>query len=70
MFLHQYSFWQIHEEKKDQLTTYDAENIVWPRIEKVMDDITKKIQEEKDQDIRKQEEEAMKHYMSHFSLNG
>ena len=52
----------------------DAANIKWPTFQqlpaehqKVLDDIQKKIREEKE--IQKLEEEAMKQYISHFSIN-
>jgi hypothetical protein len=54
----------------------DAENIQRLNFEqlsaedhKALDDIKKKIREEKEQEIQRQEQEAMKHYMSHFSVD-
>ena len=55
----------------------DAENIQRPTFEqfsaedqKAIEDIRKKIREELEQEIRRQEEEkAMKHYVSHFSID-
>ena len=55
----------------------DAENIQRPTFEqfstedqKAIEDIRKKIREELEQEIRRQEEEkAMKHYVSHFSVD-
>jgi hypothetical protein len=54
----------------------DVENIVWLSFEqlsaedhKVVDDIKKKIREKKEQEIRRWEQEAMQHYMSHFSVD-
>ena len=38
--------------------------------QKALDDIKKKIREEKEQKIQKQEEESMKHYMLHLSVDG
>ena len=53
----------------------DAANIKWPTFQqlsaehqKVLDDIQKKIREEKEE-IQKLEEEAMKQYISHFSID-
>ena len=37
--------------------------------QKVLDDIQKKIREEKEKEIQKLEEEAMKQYISHFSID-
>ena len=55
----------------------DANNIQRPCFEqlsaehqKALDDIKKKIREEKEQKIQKHEEEAMKHYMLHLSVDG
>ena len=38
-----------------------------PEHQKILDDIQKKIREEKEKEIQKLEEEAMKQYISHFS---
>ena len=52
----------------------DAANIQRPTVQqlsaeqqKALDDIQKKIREEKEKEIQKLEEEAMKQYISHFS---
>ena len=37
--------------------------------QKALDDIQKKIREEKEKEIQKLEEEAMKQYISHFSID-
>ncbi|XP_039792889.1 uncharacterized protein LOC120658741 [Panicum virgatum] len=54
----------------------DAANIQRPTVQqlsaeqqKALDDIQKKIREEKEKEIQKLEEEAMKQYISHFSID-
>ena len=54
----------------------DASNIQRPTFQqlsaehqKVLDDIQKKIREEKEKEIQRLEEEAMKQYISHFSIS-
>jgi TRAP-type C4-dicarboxylate transport system substrate-binding protein len=54
----------------------DAANIKWPTFQqlsaehqKVLDDIQKKIREKKEKEIQRPEEEAMKQYISHFSID-
>ena len=54
----------------------DAANIQMPTVQqlsaeqqKALDDIQKKIREEKEKEIQKLEEEAMKQYISHFSID-
>ena len=54
----------------------DAANIKWPTFQqlpaehqKVLDDIQKKIREKKEKEIQRLEEEAMKQYISHFSID-
>ena len=55
----------------------NVENITRPKFEqlsaedqKAIEDIRKKIREELEQEIRRQEEEkALKHYVSHFSVD-
>jgi len=54
----------------------DANNIQRPCFEqlsvehqKTLDDIKSKIREEKDQEIQRQEQEAIKYYMPHFSVD-
>ena len=54
----------------------DATNIKRPTVQqlsaeyqKALDDIQKKIREEKEKEIQKLEEEAMKQYISHFSID-
>ena len=54
----------------------DAANIQRPTVQqlsaeqqKTLDDIQKKIREEKEKEIQKLEEEAMKRYISHFSID-
>jgi len=53
----------------------DAANIQRPTVQqlsaeqqKALDDIQKKIREEKEKEIQKLEEETMKQYISHFSI--
>ena len=54
----------------------DSANIRRPNVQrlpaehqKILDDIQKKIREEKEKEIQKLEEEAMKQYISHFSID-
>jgi len=52
----------------------DPENISRPTfeqfsVEKAMEEIRKKIREEHEQKIQRKEDEATKHYMSHFSVD-
>ena len=39
------------------------------RASETLDDIKSKIREEKDQEIQRQEQEAIKYYMPHFSVD-
>ena len=54
----------------------DSANIRRPNVQqllaeqqKILDDIQKKIREEKEKEIQKLEKEAMNQYISHFSID-
>ena len=54
----------------------DAANIQRPNVpqlpaehQKILDDIQKKIREEKEKEIQRLEEEAMDQYISHFAID-
>ena len=54
----------------------DSANIRRPNVQqlpaehrKILDDIQKKIREEREKEIQKLEEEAMNQYISHFSID-
>ena len=79
------TFWRLHWGKNQSAATagkipkssdVDAANIQRPTVQqlsaeqqKTLDDIQKKIREEKEKEIQKLEEEAMKRYISHFSID-
>jgi hypothetical protein len=81
----QYTFWRLRWGKNQSAamagkipkpSDVDAFNISRPTVQqlstehqKVLNDIRQKIREEKEKEIQKLEEEAMKQYISHFSID-
>ena len=81
----QHTFWRLRWGKNQSAamagkipkpSDVDAANIQRPTVQqlsaeqqKALDDIQKKIREEKEKEIQKLEEEAMKQYISHFSID-
>ena len=60
--------------KYSEVDAEDIQRLTFEQLsaehQKALDDIKKKIREEKEQKIQKHEEEAMKHYMLHLSVDG
>ena len=60
--------------KYSEVDVEDIQRLTFEQLstehQKALDDIKKKIREEKEQKIQKQEEEAMKHYMLHLYVDG
>ena len=82
--LRQHTFWRLRGQNQSAVmagkipkpSDVDAANIQRPTLQqlsadhqKVLDGIRQKIREEKEKKIQKLEEEAMKQYISHFSID-
>ena len=59
--------------KYSEVDAEDIQRLTFEQLsaehQKTLDDIKSKIREEKDQEIQRQEQEAIKYYMPHFSVD-